>query len=586
MSGNGSPVPFKCAWENRFMIPRSLVASAVDPAPKEPGGRKTGSNGVEDAQMLYHSLVEHLPVCVFRKDLEGRFTFVNARFCRLKGLPAEQILGKTAREFPPQDTSAPQGARDHDFIVRTGEPIEREEEYLHPDGSVQYLQVVKSPVFDAAGRIIGTQGLLLDITQRKQTEQELAYERELLRSLMDNSHDHVYFKDRHSAFIRASASLCKRFGVTEHEIIGMTDFDFFKEGHARPAYEDEQQIIRSGQPMLGKVEREVLKDGSELWVLTSKMPLRNRAGEIVGTFGISKDITAMKQAEAELDVAHKQLMQASRLAGMAEVATSVLHNVGNVLNSVTTSCSLVTEKVRGSKAASISKIAALLQTQAQDLPGFFANDPRGRQLPDYVNSLAAHLSKEQGEIVTELNSLRSNIDHIKEIVAMQQNYARVSGVIESLPAIALVEDALRMNQGAMERHHIQLVREFSETSPLLVDKHKVLQILVNLIRNAKYALDESRQTDKVLTLRVAPHGNDRVRISVIDNGVGIPPENLTRIFGHGFTTRKDGHGFGLHSGALAARELGGSLTVYSAGLGTGATFTLELPSQPDKRGPA
>ena len=141
----------------------------------------------------------------------------------------------------------------------------------------------------------------------------------------------------------------------------------------------------------------------------------------------------------------------------------------------------------------------------------------------------------------------------------------------------LVENAVRMNAGALARHGVELVHEYEPNLPeITVDKHKVLQILVNLISNAKYACDDSRRDDRRLTVRVT-NGDHRVRIAIVDNGIGILPENLTRIFNHGFTTRKEGHGFGLHSGALAAKELGGSLTVHSDGPGQGATFMLELP---------
>ncbi len=158
-------------------------------------------------------------------------------------------------------------------------------------------------------------------------------------------------------------------------------------------------------------------------------------------------------------------------------------------------------------------------------------------------------------------------------------------MVESLPVVDLVEDALRLNAGAMERHHVQVIREYFEVPLILVDKHKVLQVLVNLIRNAKYALDDRGHTDKRLVLQVGLNGNDMVKISVIDNGIGMPPEHLTRIFEHGFTTRMEGHGFGLHNGALAAKELGGSLKAHSDGPGKGATFTLELPRHPRERDP-
>jgi C4-dicarboxylate-specific signal transduction histidine kinase len=162
---------------------------------------------------------------------------------------------------------------------------------------------------------------------------------------------------------------------------------------------------------------------------------------------------------------------------------------------------------------------------------------------------------------------------------MQQDYAKTGGMKDTMNVTELVEDSLRLNSGALERHDVKVVRDYAQVPPVLVDKHRVLQILVNLVRNAKYACAESSLPDKQLTLRVRSD-EEKVRIAVIDNGVGIPAENLTRIFNHGFTTKKDGHGFGLHSGALAAKEMHGSLTVRSDGVGRGAEFTLELPVKP------
>jgi signal transduction histidine kinase len=226
----------------------------------------------------------------------------------------------------------------------------------------------------------------------------------------------------------------------------------------------------------------------------------------------------------------------------------------------------------------------MLQEHAHDLGAFITSDAKGKLVPDYLAKLSENLLAEQEATIGELNSLRGNVEHINEIVSMQQNYASVGGVKEIINVVNLVEDCLRINEGALSRHHVKVVREFENVPPMNVDKHKLLQILVNLVRNAKYACQESERVDKQMTVRVA-NGDGRIKISVIDNGVGIPPENLTRIFNHGFTTRKDGHGFGLHSGALAAKEIGGSLNVHSDGPGQGAAFTLELPC-PAPGGPA
>ena len=291
---------------------------------------------------------------------------------------------------------------------------------------------------------------------------------------------------------------------------------------------------------------------------------------------LKKEIDERQQTDEQLKQTHKQLLVFSRQAGMSEIATNVLHNVGNVLNSVNISTGLIVESVKKSRASSLARVVVLLQVHAHDLGDFLTNDSRGKHVPAHLTQLSEHLMAEHEAMVGELDLLRRNVEHIKEIVAMQQNYATFGGMKEMINVVNLVEDSLRMNEGALSRHRVKVVREFSDVPAMNVEKHKILQILVNLIRNAKYACDEPGRVDSRLTVRVA-NGDDWVRISVMDNGIGIPPENLTRIFNHGFTTRKEGHGFGLHSGALAAKEMGGSLTVQSDGPGQGATFTLELP---------
>jgi len=316
--------------------------------------------------------------------------------------------------------------------------------------------------------------------------------------------------------------------------------------------------------------------GEVRWVLARSAATRAATDAVTGHVGTVEDITERKRAESDLATTQKELMDASRRAGMAEVATGVLHNVGNVLNSVKVSANLVADGLRRSKVSNLSKVAAMLDEHASDLVHFFTVDSRGQQLLVYLRQLADHLPKEQAGLVKETELLRNHLEHINEIVAMHQSYAKVSDVIDSIKVTELVEDALRLNASALEQDRVGIIRQYDAAPVIGVDKHRVLQILLNLIRNAKYACEQSHRTDKELTVRVT-QGDDRVWIAVSDNGVGIPADNLTRIFAHGFTTRKDGHGFGLHSGALAAKEMGGALNVCSEGPDKGATFTLELP---------
>ena len=298
------------------------------------------------------------------------------------------------------------------------------------------------------------------------------------------------------------------------------------------------------------------------------------------TDAFNQMLTQIQARDEAIRNSQQKLLETSRLAGMAEVATGVLHNVGNVLNSVNVSAGLVVEKLRRSKAPKVVKAAALLTSRNGNLAEYLTNDENGRKLPTYLAKLGDYLVAENVELLSEIDQLGRNIEHIKEVVAMQQSYAKVSGVFENLPAYQLVEDAIAMNIGAFERHGVEVERRFSAVPLVRIDRHKVLQILINLIRNAKYALDEVHRTDKQIVIAIAQANESMIRVTVADNGIGISPENLTRIFAHGFTTREDGHGFGLHSGALAARSMGGALSVDSAGPGQGATFTLELPIAP------
>jgi signal transduction histidine kinase len=327
---------------------------------------------------------------------------------------------------------------------------------------------------------------------------------------------------------------------------------------------------------LAAVAREIAEEKN--YAVRAEPQGQDEVGELTRAF--NEMLGQIQERAHEVDKLHKELLDASRQAGMAEVASGVLHNVGNVLNSVNVSSAVVSERVTKIDVVSLRDACALFKEHIAELPTYLTTDPQGRQLPEFLGLLAEEMASEQNIVLKELESLRKNIDHIKEIVAMQQDYAKVSGFIEILPVAPLVEDALRLNAGALTRHKIEVVREYDEVPPLSVDKHRVLQILVNLIRNAKYALDERGHSDKRLTIRIGRNERNCIKIDVSDNGIGIPAENLPLIFRHGFTTRRDGHGFGLHSGALAAQEMGGSLRVYSEGPGHGATFTLELPSKP------
>jgi PAS domain S-box-containing protein len=400
----------------------------------------------------------------------------------------------------------------------------------------------------------------------------------LVAAVLEHAPFRVYFKDRDSRFLAIGRQKLLRHGLDDsREMIGKTDADYYTPERARQTRETEEHIMRTGTALLNQEEKSVGLDGEISWMLSNKMPLYDDSGAIIGTFGYTEDITREKEMSHSLAGIQDALVDASRMAGMAEVATGVLHNVGNVLNSLNVSASIISTGLRQSKAESLAKLGQLLREHGADLGRFLTEDPKGRKVPEFLASLSRHFAAERERLLQEIEAMQKNVDHIKEIVSMQQTYASMAGLLEPLEAAKLMDDAVRMNSGLLGRNQIDLIRDYQPVPAIMAEKGKVLQILVNLIRNSKHACDETGRPDKAVTLRVAPGEPGRVRLIVADNGIGIPPENLFKIFQHGFTTKAGGHGFGIHSSANAAREMKGSLSVQSDGPGQGAVFTLDLP---------
>jgi signal transduction histidine kinase len=284
----------------------------------------------------------------------------------------------------------------------------------------------------------------------------------------------------------------------------------------------------------------------------------------------------VEERTRELTQAQAQLVDTARMVGMAEVATNVLHDVGNVLTSIVVDTGLMRQTVASSRLGRMKQLASLLEEQRDNLVHFLTQDARGTHLVDYLSGLALELSHEHEALLRTLEDLNKNVNRIRAIVQMQQTYATSTLLTEECDLGELVEDALRLQQGILRQAGVQVTREVLAIPKVKVDRYKVLQILLNLISNACHAMDGMTQDGRRMVVRLEPKG-EFARLQVVDNGVGLTPEVRARLFSQGFTTRKHGHGIGLHSSALAARLLGARLTLESEGVAKGATATLELP---------
>jgi PAS domain S-box-containing protein len=541
------------------------------------------------AETLLRNTFDQAPIGIAYADRAGRFLKFNGAFSALLGYDPAELVGCSMSELTHAEDVAVADAQFERLWTGKVQFLDFEKRYRRRDGTYLWVHTTTALVRDGS-RADRSVEYLRDITQRKELGAQLIQQRSLLEAVIGDLPVALLACDvggRITHYNRAATELgcvhpdeaAPSAGSERH---ARTADAYLMDGVTPvPASEGPLACALRGET-ISNLELVVMPDeATPRTTLSSARRLIGPDGQTLGAVAVIQDTTERKRQEVELERVHKELMTASREAGMAEVATNVLHNVGNILNSVNISASLVAERVRQSKASGVCRLAALLKEQGKDVGRFITEDERGKRIADYLAVLGEQLQTDQRAALEELSLLRDNLEHIKDTVSMQQSYAKRCGVTETVAVVDLVEDSLRLNAGAFVRHGVTLQREFGVVPSIGVDKHKVLQILVNLVRNAKYACDDSGRTDKRIILRVepAPLG---VRVAVIDNGIGIAPQNMERLFRHGFTTRASGHGFGLHSGAIAAQELGGTLRAESEGTGRGAAFILELPLAPPR----
>ena len=349
------------------------------------------------------------------------------------------------------------------------------------------------------------------------------------------------------------------------------------------AEEDRERVAELRCSPTGSARELRLRRGDQtIWVTARLAPLGEH--EDGRTIVALADITAQKDAIARAEDLGRELMAASRKAGMAEISAGILHDVGNVLNSINVSSTAVREQLQGSRAAGLARAAHLLEEESGDLAGFLAGE-RGRLLPGYLVQAASRLVEEQAAALADLARVENGIQHIAAIVSTQQRYAKTGDRIEPLHLSQVIEDVLSMNAASFDRSDVRIAKHIEADPEVLADRHKIMQILLNLINNARHALVESDRVagERRVQISTRMTADGRVALEVSDNGVGIATETLARVFEHGFTTRATGHGFGLHSSVMAAEDMGGSLSGRSDGLGRGASFLLELPLSPRER---
>lgn len=394
-----------------------------------------------------------------------------------------------------------------------------------------------------------------------------------VKSVLDNLTESIVVLDANEQIVFANNAFCTTTDQQENTVIGkkLSVFPWVNPGNVKNDAEFPWlEAIQQGRAFTNIPLTLGAKHGKQRMSLVNAMPILGHDGGYRGILTSFTDVT-------ELEEKNKELIDASRSAGMAEVATSVLHNIGNMLNSVNISANQIEKIMRESKLTKIQEIASIMAEHSDNLETFLTEDQRGQRIPGYIIKTVGILSQERENAIQQVELLRNNIDHIIEVIRTQQSYAKIRSFKTSVSVHELIEDAVQINSTILSRSDIHIVREFGDVDYAMIDRQSVLQIIVNLIKNAGDALEKSKVKDKRIVVRCEKSDSNHLNISVEDNGIGIPPENLTKIFKHGFTTKDKGHGFGLHGSALNAKQMGGTLQVRSDGPGKGAAFILSLP---------
>ena len=508
-------------------------------------------------------------------DVQGLILWVNAGFTRLTGYSLDEAIGHS----PGKLLQGPN--TDRAEIVRIGLALRAQKgvaaELINyaKDGRQYWLGMKIEPLINANGDIEGFMAIEADITERHERNQALELMTQRFNMATRAAHIGVYERSLIDEDIWWSDEMWAIMGQDRATFCPST------EAWMELIHPEDREHVHANAGGPGRARttsnlqyRVIRPDGAIRHVesIASKVETRNSGpGRMVGML---LDVTERVEYEARERVLQHQLRESSHQAGMAEIATGVLHNVGNVLNSLGIANTTARRDLKALRLDRLDQATSLLKANRATLAEFLSADTRGQNLPDYLPALSAQIAVKVQTVQAELDTTDGLLHHLRDIVSAQQTLAHIGGLREPVSLLDLVESALLVQ--APELALIEVVRQYDNVAPVITDRHKLLQILVNLVSNARDAVRASTSKPGRIIVRLAQDA-DHAMLSIEDSGIGMTDDVLGRLWRFGFTTKPSGHGFGLHNSATAAREIGATLTAHSAGPGQGSRLTITLP---------
>jgi len=418
-------------------------------------------------------------------------------------------------------------------------------------------------------------------SQLQEDGQARAEDRDLLRELLDVVPEGIFFKDLQSRYFRHSVFLMKKFGVAESRLLmGKTDFDFYSVEHASASIQGDQQIIQSGEPVLNHEELETFPDGSQCWVSTSKFPLRNRTGQTVGVFGISRDITSIKKAEQERRELELQHNLSQKLESIGRLASGVAHEINTPAQFITDNLTFLKKAT-----ASLMEVVSMYREIGDKLKAGDTNIDIAKVKEREAKLRIDYLLR---EIPTSTNEMMDGLKRVTQIIRSLKEFSHPN---KSLRQPANLNKAVETTV-AVSRHEWKYVAdlnlELCESLPLVpMMLDEVNQVILNLIVNAAHAIaDANKQQGRekgLITIRSYVE-EDLACLDVSDTGTGIPEAVQPHIFEPFFTTKEVGKGTGQGLAiirSIIVKNHEGSI-FFTTEPGKGTTFHIRLPIEPGK----